>query len=226
MLRSLSRSIQFEDIVLFLWLVALEPLAAQRVTAWEGGGAWGWLLLAAVLSGLVVMLTRSPGEGEGGWAFVTAPPLYARLPMMAGMGLLAAMGFERLGRAAWGDSAFAGILGAFGLSFIAYAHLPTLPALARRLFATPLVVIGGAQFRDIAAQMMGDLDLQTFMEGLRTPGVSFIVTLLTVALLVQYAMFVFGPRQVADGHGTWPQWLLRFLLYLTGLLSGRALWPL
>lgn len=225
MMRWPNQTVQIEDAVLVLWLAVVEPLALRGVAAYENNAAWGWVLLLAVLAGAVVMLTRSPKEIEGEQSFLTVPPIYARLPMMAGMGLLAMSGFERLGFTRLGDYAFALVVGIFALSFMAYLHLPALPRLARRLLAAPLVVIGASQFSSIAADMFGDLDLQTFSEGLRTPGISFIAILLTLALLIQYALFVFGPRQTADGRGTWPQWLLRFLLYLIGLLTGRAIWP-
>jgi len=219
--------------MLLVWLALVEPLAQRWLAGAVGGddvtrlagenaGA-GVLLLAAVFCALAAVVTRSPGEAPASLDALS-PALYARFPLMAGLGMVAIEATEQLGWA--GDDYFFWLIAAITVgSALLYPYLPAMRRFYRRLLMTPITLLGAGSFNALAAMIVGDTGADGFMANLRGPTGPLFILLLFV-LLVQYLLFVFAPREVADGGGSVWQWLLRFLLYLAGLLTGRALWPL
>lgn len=228
-MRFLQRSYQFEDLLLLLWLTLVEPATRLWLAAATGGGdvmrlqgqsvGVGVLLLAAVGGALVAVLTRSPDEAPASLDAMS-PSLYARFPLLAALGIV---GFEATEQMGWAndDYLFLVIVAATMGSAMLYRRLPAMRRLYRRLLMTPIILLGTTTFAALAQAILGGMDANQFMANLRSPGSLFILLLL--ALLVQYLMFVFAPRQVADGGGRAWQWAFRFVLYLAALLLNQ-LW--
>lgn len=228
-MRLLQRSFQFEDLLLLLWLALAEPLLRRWLVTATGGGdvmrlqgqstAVGLLLLAAVGCALAAVLTRSPDEAPADLDAMS-PALYARFPLMAALGIV---GFEATKQLGWSndDYLFLAIVAATAASAMLYRRLPAMRRLYRRLLMTPIILLGTLTFAALAQTILGGMDANQFIASLRSPD-SFLILLL-MALLVQYLMFVFAPRQVADGGGSVWHWAVRFVLYGAALLLGQ-LW--
>lgn len=226
-MRLLQRSFQFEDLVLLVWLALVEPLAERWLVGIIGGGdvmhlngenVWvGVLLLAAVFCALIAVITRSPDEAPANLDAMS-PALYARFPLMAALGIVSIEASDQLG---WSgnDYLFLLIVAATMGSAMLYQRLPTMRRLYRRLLMTPIVLLGTSTFVALAQSIFGDMNLTQFIANLRAP--ESLLILLIMALLVQYLMFVFAPRQVADGGGATWQWSLRFVLYVLSLLLNQ-----
>jgi hypothetical protein len=228
-MRLLQRSFQFEDLLLLLWLALAEPMLRRWLEAATGGGdvmrlpgqslSVGLLLLAAVGCALAAILTRSPDEAPADLESMS-PALYARFPLMAALGIV---GFEAMQQLGWSndDYLFLVIVAATAASAMLYRRLPAMRRLYRRLLMTPIILLGTTTFAALAQTLLGGMDANQFIAGLRSP--ENLLILLLMALLVQYLMFVFAPRQVADGSGSVWHWAVRFVLYVAALLLGQ-LW--
>lgn len=226
-MKFLQRSIQFEDLVLLVWLALLEPRAERWLADATGGGnvmrlpgeiPWvGVLLLAAVGCALIAVVTRSPDEAPA-TLDAMSPSLYARFPLMAALGIVSLEATQQLG---WqGDDYLFMVIAAATIgSGLLYRRLPGMRRLYRRLLMTPIVLLGTSTFAAMAQMMLGDMNADQFIASLRAP--ESLLILLLMGLVVQYLMFVFAPREVADGGGSFWQWGLRFVLYLVGLLLNQ-----
>lgn len=224
MIRLLQRSFQFEDVVLLIWLAIVEPLLELWLLGITGGGdvmrlqgqsAWvGVVLLAAVGCALIAVVTRSPDEAPASLDAMS-PSLYARFPLMAALGIVSLEAVEQFGRSS-SDALFLVIVVITMGSAALYRRLPTIRRIYRRLLMTPIVLLGTSTFTALAQTILGNMNVEQFIAELRLPG--SLLILLLMALLVQYLMFVFAPRQVADGGGSVWQWSLRFVLFVFGVL--------
>lgn len=229
MIRLLQRSFQFEDLILLLWLTLVEPVIQLWLEAVTGGGdimrlqgqsqVVGLLLLAAVVCALVAVLTRSPDEAPASLDAMS-PSLYARFPLMAALGIVGFEATKQLGRSS-DDYFFLVIAAATVGSALLYRRLPAMRRLFRRLLMTPIILLGTATFSALARTILGGMNASQFIDNLRSPG--NLLILLLMALLVQYLMFVFAPRQVADGGGSVWQWAFRFVLFVAAVLLNQ-LW--
>ncbi len=234
----LPSALQFEDALLFVWLVLVTPLLQVVL-----GGALrdlnlgnidrglpnatglGLLFLASTLLAIVCMLTRAPGEGQrqgsqaSGDGLITGTPFgYAHLPMLAGTGIMLFLGLDLLG---FGDAAM-GLLcllfGSFVVIGVIYKRMPVIDYALRRILMTPFTILSTSIFVSSINPIFANVNANGIAQIVQSDLGRFEFGLLLAGVLVYYLMFVFAPRQIAGSGGGWLQWGARFALYLIGLI--------
>ncbi|MCO6450701.1 MAG: hypothetical protein J5I90_07905 [Caldilineales bacterium] len=218
---AISRTIQFEDVLLIVWVAFVEPgllrVFGDRLTTDSGPGLGVIYLLACALA-LVSYATRSREDEAGARNGRLTPENYARMVVIGPLFFIGAAALDLLGSQI-GETLLLIIPGIIlALTLIMYERLPQISRLARRLLMTPMVLIAAAWFARFSSSLFGNLGPGELLEGLRTPSVNFIPILFLFAVCVFYLGFIFAPRQVANSGGSWLQWAVRFGFFIAALL--------
>ncbi len=227
----ISRSIQHEDVLLSLWLIAGEPLIQWLLGMALGGtsftrldrsaphaGIIGLIFIGAILAAAIGMATRSPGPSRGDQADSDSLVNYAYYPMGVALGMVAITGCELLGLSNAGEAMGIAFLYSVVISFLR-RWLPSLDSLVRRILMTPFILVAAWIFSDLAQSI-----IPAFLQLGQSGGASVLQALGAVSgfiLLfsgVLYMMFVFAPRRIASDDSTSSQWTIRYALYLASVI--------
>lgn len=227
----IPNALQFEDALLFVWLVLVTPLlqfvfggALRGLNLGNinrdlpNGLGLGILFLVSTLLAIVCTLTRAPGERQGNELITGTPFGYAHLPMLAGTGIMLFLGLDLLG---FGDAAM-GLLcvlfGSFVVIGVFYNRMPVIDYALRRILMTPFTILTTSIFISTIGPIFANVDANSIFQIVQSDFGRFEFGLLLAGVLVYYLMFVFAPRQIAGSGGGWLQWGARFALYLVGLI--------
>ena len=234
----LPRSMQWEDLFLFLWFALVEPLLYKLfgsllgdVQPWDIGShpnaALGVLFLLAVLGGLIVVATRAPGQ-QGDGPGSSGAFDFARLPMLVTLGYFMMYGFSSFG----GELPFSLLCGLFAFYLVVgmiFNRLPVVPIPARRVLITPMIILGSWNFSTLMRAFFKGVDLGAVLNSpaLRDPNSSFgfVLGLLFASVVFFYLVFIFAPRQIAYPGDSLRDWLARFALYLLGVVLNLGWLP-
>ncbi len=222
---------QIEDALLFVWLVVVTPLL-QVVLGGAMRGlslgnldhsapdatALGVVFLGATLAAAVCTLTRAPGDEQAKEPVTGTPFGYAHLPMMAATAIMLFLGLALLGL----DDASPGLMclwfGLFVVVAMVYPRMPVLDFSLRRILMTPFIILSTTIFTSSINPILAGVDPKGLFRIAQSELGRFELGLILAGTLVYYLMFVFAPRQIAGGGGSWRQWALRFVLYVVGLI--------
>jgi len=215
-----------EDWLLAGW-VALATPALFRVQGGAGpfdSGAPldGTLRLLAVLGALICLAARRP-KTETGDLGASLLQRGAAGPLCGGLLLVGISGFTALEVPS--GLALALVL-AVAVAMVA-VHLagPPFPVVARRALVTPFVMVAGGLFWSLIAAVIGEPGGTTAEAVVADPQAALAgVAFLLAFSAVYYAMLVYAPRQVAERDGGVVTWLLRYALFVAGVVAGLA-WP-
>jgi hypothetical protein len=230
-------AIQFEDLFLFFWLAVIQPALAigfgkalGDLQPWDMGSQpnllLGLIFGLASLGAIGVLVTRSPGETDpdrsGG---VTS---FAHLPMIVSLGLFSLFAFDSLGVQNW--QVLPCSLFAFFIAVgMLWSRLPVVPYIVRRVMITPMVILGVWMFTGVSDAVFRGVNLQLLLNPPDIPGVGDArgavmnyLGLTTLFVLVYYLAFILSPRAIAGGGTSWRGWVIRFGIYLLGVLLNGA----
>jgi len=234
----LHPAIQAEDLLLFLWLAVIQPLLATwfgnvlgDIQPWEIGShpnlPLGFIFLLASLGAIAVLVTRAPGESgpiNRGGSVIS----FAHLPMILSLGLFLLYAFDSLGIKNW-EPLPCGLFAFFIATGMLWSRLPIVPYSVRRVLITPMVLLGAWLFTALSNAVFKGFSIQLLFNPPNIPGASdprALVTtylpLITLFVLVYYLAFVLAPRAVAGDGTSWRGWLVRFGVYLVGVLVNGA----
>lgn len=224
-------SLQWEDLFLFVWLGLVEPLLYKlfgnllgNVQPWNVGehpnGALGLLFALAAVGGLIVIATRAPGQNDR-QPFSDGVSGFARLPMLVMLMYLVLYGFSSVG-AIVPDVIPCMLVVFFFAASMLFSRLPVLDIPIRRVLVTPMIILGTWNFSEIVRLFFQGANLPGVLSSpaLRDPNSSlgYIVGLLSAAVVVFYMVFILAPRQIAYPGGSWRDWIVRFLVYMLGII--------
>jgi len=228
MLTRLRQSLRAEDVLLFGWLVLVQPLIAGL----GSGGPFaelspdddplvGLVYLAAAAAAVVALATRSPGESRFDFESPNSPRSYALWPFMAALALIASIGAENTGIAS-AEVAFLPVAAVTVVSYVFYNKLPTLAPNKRRVLMAPFVLVCAGIFNGTMADLLDSVDVGDLFQaaGGDLQALVGVFALLVLFSLPFYMMFVFAPRQITESEGTWPAWAARYGLFLVGAIAG------
>ena len=219
-----NRTVQFEDLLLMLWFMVVEPRLESGVSVdmlARRAPELGLFYLVSVALALGGYFCRpwTPGAGLGGTTFVQG---YARVVVLGPMIAITALGLDLVGA----DLAETGLIlcPALGLGvlFAVRERLPVLHWFVRRLSMLPLMIIGSHWFTRMAEDLQGGLAPGELVDLLQDPSLRLFGVLILFGLIVEYLGFVYAPRASADAGGTWWQWLIRFSLFVGAVLFGTG----
>lgn len=221
------RALQFEDAILFVWFVFIEPLVVRflyGVMPSGGflrlspdvpyGGLIGAFFVLSAFCACVVLLTRAPGDLSGfDW---DTPSGYAHAPMIFVLGLVTYEGFNLMS-SSLADSAFGVTLVIILISVALHRWLPPMNELYRRVLMTPLVLVSGWIFSTTLDAVLGDFKVG---ELIRTSGTSAFALIATIvlAVFIFYLAFIMAPRALASSGGTYNDWIVRYAFFIAGVL--------
>lgn len=233
---SLPSALQFEDVLLFMWLVLVTPLlqillggalrglSLMNLDPSLPNARWlGMVFVISTLAAIACMLTRAPGVASAQGPVADSPFGFAHLPMLAGTGLMLAFGSILLG---FGDAAmglFCLLFAAFVVLGVAYSHMPVIDYSLRRILMTPFIILTATLFSATAHSIFAGLDLNGILQIVQSDLGRFEFGLLVAGMGVHYLMFVFAPGQMAGRGGGWLEWGARFALYLIGMILNVGL---
>jgi hypothetical protein len=228
MLARLRHSLRIEDVLLFGWLVLVQPLIAGLGDGDGFGELWiqdaplvGIVYLVAAAGAVVALATRSPGESQFDFESPNSPRSYALWPFMAALALIASIGAENTGMAS-AEAAFLPVAAVTVVSFVFYNKLPTLAPNKRRALMAPFVLVCAGIFNGTMADIFDSVDVGDLFQaaGGDVQALFGVLALLLLFSLPFYMMFVFAPRQITESEGTWPAWAARYGLFLVGAIVG------
>lgn len=224
--RFLRRMLRYEDFVLFGFTVLVQPLLLKG-TGDSGVGDLSNLdpvtalfFLVAFVGAVACLGTRTAGgripriEADD-----LTPAEWAPYPFLGALALVGSAALDGLAAPQLGyllgPMAVIGVAAYFGAP-----KLPTVSPRTRRLFMLPMILAGSSLFGGTMAGIdlfgLGVGLVQVF--GSSVNGVVAAI-LFTVAIPGPFfVMFVFAPRQLADTEGTWGQWVVRYWIYLAGMV--------
>jgi hypothetical protein len=232
----LPGALQFEDALLFIWLVLVTPLVQFLLAGALRGLSLGsidaslpnagWLGVVFLLSTLLAIactFTRAPGDAPAGGLITGTPFGYAHLPMLGGTGIMLFLGSSLLG---FGDATMGllcGLFGLFGVGYFAYNRMPVIDYAFRRILMTPFTILTATLFAATAHSIFAGLDANGIYQIVQSDLDRFEFGLLLAGVLVYYLMFIFAPRQIAGSGGGWLEWGVRFAAYLVGVILNIGL---
>lgn len=216
-------ALRLEDVALLGWLGLGAPLT--RLLSGSGANAGdplgtepdalsGLIWLVAVVLAIAVVATRSPGDPVIGFDDMSTPRSYAPMPFLLSISIISRTAMGRLGIE---TEVLTGVVFIVTMgAYVAYARLPNLPRVLRRLMILPFILIAGTVFGGMVADMSAVFDLRELLsDPAATPGAFAAVLGLEVLFSgFFYLAFVFAPRMLAEAEGTWRSWLARYLLFL------------
>lgn len=224
-------SLEFEDILLFVWLAFVTPLLRAALGGAMRGLNMGnidrglpnalWLgvvFIGSTLPAIACTITRAPGERQVRGIVSDSTFGYAHLTMLAATGIFLFLGMDLVG---WGNAAmgaFCLLFGLFAAAWMLYSRMPVIDYSIRRILMTPFSILTSTLFVSTINPMFANVNAQGLLQFLQTDLGRFESGLVLAAVLVYYLMFVFAPRQIAGSGGGWLQWGARFALYIAGLL--------
>lgn len=233
----LHPAIQAEDLFLFFWLAVIQPLltigfgkALGDIQPWEIGNQpnllLGFIFLIASLGAIGVLVTRAPGEANSEQSGnITS---FAHLPMILSLGWFLLFAIDWLGIKEW--EFMPCTLFAFFIAVgMLWSRLPVVPYVVRRVLITPMVLLGGWLFTAISNAVFQGLNVQVLFNPPNIPNTSdprglvmTYFTLTSLFVLVYYLSFILAPRAIAGDGTSWRGWLIRFGIYLVGVLANGA----
>jgi hypothetical protein len=108
---------------------------------------------------------------------------------------------------------------------VVHEVVPPLAAPYRRALVTPFVMVSGGLFWTFIAAISGEPGSASPAAGAANPQTAVeAIGFLVAFSAVFYAMLVYAPRQVAEREGGLVTWLLRYALFVAGVVFGLA-WP-
>jgi hypothetical protein len=219
--------LRLEDVLLFGWLVFVEPLVFRPdTTVARGSGPdpiLGLLDLVGLLAFVACLVARSqPGVNSG--LMERGEVLYAVGPLFGAFAFTLNDIGEKLGLE--GNLDLVPIALAIVVAILVRLLVPPLSSVQRRTLVTPFILVTSRFFGDFLSGFTDIFDLRQLAAGLTGPdgfaGTAFIVAIGSLAVLIFYVMLVFAPRQVADREGSPWTWTTRFLLFLVSLALGQT----
>jgi hypothetical protein len=184
----------------------------------------GAFALLAAIGAMVALATRVPGESR---SLEPESRYWIIGPFVGAVGLTAGSSLELLGIEG-GDIVTGPALIVAVLSVVFAARLPIVERPVRRLLMAPFVLLSGAVFQGLAAELMGALtgvvDLPAVLA--HPDAIQLLLLIITVSLAVSwifYAMLVFAPRELADPGAPTRWWALRFGLFWASVIVGLML---
>jgi len=218
--------VRVEDLLLFGWLVLVQPLvfgrdagSGFRELSQDGGVVAGAAYLAAAAGGFVCLATRSVGAEAVPIGTLRSPQSYAPLPFIGALAFITVMGLEQA-KIADAEGALLPVAALMTGCLLLREKTPPLPAERRRALIAPFVLLAAGIFNGTMADVLGSVDAGDLFSGGAGSGEALLLAVLLPASLVYYLAFVFAPRQMAESEGSWPAWTLRYALYLAGALGG------
>ncbi|MGE5139299.1 MAG: hypothetical protein ACM3JD_07555 [Rudaea sp.] len=223
-----ARSLQIEDLLLLVIQVLVGVvLAGTTFTSLgpETPNSWlfGLVFLVASLGAVAALFTRNAGDTDDRFLNMDSPRGYAYFPMMASLGIVMLTASDLLPLPGAGR-----MLGAAPLlpvvALLIHRWLPAAPSFLRRMLMTPLILVCAWIFTDLVGTLTDGI-----LQMGESAGTSPLQTLGTwsgligLAAAVFYMMFIFSPRQIAGEDAPWPDWSIRFLVYMAGMLANLAL---
>jgi hypothetical protein len=212
-----------EDWLIAAW-VALATPVLFRVQGGSGpfdSGAplLGVIRLAAVLGALSCLAARrDPGSRER-----SLIQRGAIGPLTGGLLPVAISGFTALSITSGVGVAL--VIAAGAAMIAVHLLVPPLNIAARRVLVTPFVMVAGGLFWTFIAAVSGEPGSATPAAAIANPQTAVAASAFLLAFsAVYYAMLVYAPRQVAEREGGLLTWLLRYALFVAGVLFGLA-WP-
>ena len=223
--------IQAEDVALVV-VVMLGPLLAggssgaiaDALLGRERDPLLGAFALLAAIGAMVALATRVPGESRS----VGSESRYWIIgPFVGAVGLTTGSSLELLGIEG-GDILTGPALIVAVLSVVLADRLPVVERPVRRLLMAPFVLLSGAVFQGLAAELTGVLtglvDLPTVLA--HPDAIQLLLLIVAVSLAVSwifYAMLVFAPRELSDPGTPTRWWALRFGLFWVSVIVGLML---
>ncbi len=221
--------IQLEDVALVAVMV-LGPLLAgsgslaDTLLDRQHDPLLGLFALTAAVGAMVAMATRVPGESR----FDESEGRYWIIgPFVGAVGLTAGSALELIG-VDGGDIVTGPAFIVAVLSVVLADRLPIVERRIRRLLVAPFVLLTGAVFQglaaDLTAALTGLVDLPAIVS--HPDAIQLLLLVVVVSLAVSwifYAMLVFAPRELADPGAPTRWWILRFGLFWVSLILGMAL---
>ncbi len=216
--------LRLEDVLLTGAVVLAAPLAAGRSAAGPfdpGQPVQGVLRLAAVLAALACVAARRANEPGVAPSSVTSTGALG--PFSGSVMLVAISGALALGLT--GQAVYPCLAVAIAVMVAARLLLPPLSTTVRRALMTPFVLVATGLFwsfmNAVFAQPLVTGGIRTVNVDLLRSLVASPAFLFLVAFsAVYYAMLVFAPRQVAAPEGGPIAWLVRYGVFLAGVVFG------
>ena len=215
-----------EDWLLAGWVAIASP-ALFRIHG--GAGPFdpgaplvGTLRLASVLGALVCLAARRP-KAEPGRTDGSILQRGAAGPLCGGLLLVGISGFIAVD--APSGLVLALVLASLVAMIVVHVAAPPLSVVARRVLVTPFVMVAGGLFWSLIAAVIGEPGGTTTEAVVADPQAALTAIAFLLAFsAVYYAMLVYAPRQVAERDGGVVTWLLRYALFVAGVVAGLA-WP-
>jgi hypothetical protein len=215
-------AVRGEDWLLAGWVALASPVlvrAGGSVGPFDTGQpVQGLFLLAGFAGAIACLATRnsdSTAESPGVLASGAVGPLAGGL-LLVGGSAATELGFDA-------EIVFGPTMVALVAFTLLQSHLPALPTVFRRAFVAPYLMAAGGLFWSVVHTFTEGLDPGSIF-GSSAAGVSSEVTLVLGLLIasaaVFYAMLIYAPRQIAEREGGPIEWLVRFGLFLAGVIFG------
>lgn len=208
-----------DDVAILAWLAVVQPLTlgshAHAISDFGDQSAlWGWAYLVAAGGAIICLGSRSVDEPTLAWTSGSTPHSVAPLPFVIAVALLASFGLQDVG-AVPAEVVFLPALCLALAAFLFYPQLPTLRAPARRVAVLPIQLVSSAVFNGLMFEVFSEIDKRTLVQA----GVGLPVFLLLASGMF-YAFFIFAPSQIADTRGSWPEWAVRYGLFVVASVVG------
>jgi hypothetical protein len=108
---------------------------------------------------------------------------------------------------------------------VVHFAIPPVGAPVRRALVTPFQLVAGGLFWTFIAAISGEPGSATPAAAMSNPGTALAaIGFLLAFSAVYYAMLIYAPRQVAEREGGVVTWVLRYALFIAGVVFGLA-WP-
>ena len=224
----LRRHLRAEDVILFVWLVVIQPsLAGSSGTLGAASGPdliLGLVDLAALLAFVACLAARSePGVVSG--LVGQGDLLYAVGPLFGAFAFTFDATRENLGLT--GNLDLLPLVLGIVVAILVRRFLAPLSAIQRRALVTPFVLVTSRFFGDFLRGLTDLFDLRRLAVAIANPadlaGTAFVLLIASTGLLIFYVMFVFAPRQIADRQGTPRSWVVRFLVFLLSVVLSQTI---
>jgi hypothetical protein len=228
---ALTSRVQVEDFAL-VGVVLLGALLgggadrsiARSILDREQDPLLGAISLIAALGAIVAMATRVPGESR---VDRSERRYWIVGPFIGAVGFTSGSALEQLGIA--GGDVVTGPALLFTILSVVFAdRLPVVERPVRRLLTAPFVLLSGAVFQGLTAELMtglaGVVDLPTILAA--PDAVQLVALVVGISLAVSwifYSMLVFAPRELADPGAPTAWWVLRFGVFWVSVVASLVL---
>lgn len=215
-----------EDWLLAGWVALATPLLF-RVQGGAGpfdGGAplLGVIRLASVFGALICLAARRDPKG-GTPRGASILERGAAGPLCGGLLLVAISGFTALDVTS--GPGLAVVAAAIVAMIVVRVFVPPLAVAVRRVLVTPFVMVAGGLFWTFIAAVSGEPGSASVVTAVADPRTALAAAGFLLAFsAIYYAMLVYAPRQVAEREGGLMTWILRYALFVAGVIFGLA-WP-